>query len=1582
MKRTRKNKAFVMLAALLAAAIVLSVAGAVGAVTPGLYEVEGNPNCANLYQATVISGPASDLLDLGPLFGLKYDNNPTDDVSSTLTDNSPWVVTNGPQDPNNSVSISSVVLSEGEGVQFDWSATLGVDAVIVKAQDTNAYVYSPEEFGDSGLVAPDGKAISHIEFCYDYELDAEKTANAEYTRTYTWDITKEYDGEYWKFIGDPATTHGYQVSVDRTQTDSDFAVSGSITVYNPSPYEVTFSVSDLVDGTEATVTCDDYTLAPNDGAEGGADEETCIYTAGLESKTDGTNTATITSENINVGGAEVTADYAFGDPTTIVGYPNINVTDTNGESWMAGGDVSWMYSRDFACSDNPDDYTDGFYSFTHENTATIAETGQSDDAAVKVNCYAPVPSKDAYTSYTRQYDWTITKDYDGEYWKFIGDPATSHGYKVSVDQIVSEYDFNVYGTITVKNYNPEAAMTVSLEDYVDSTVATLDCDGSLVVPAATESDPGEATCGYSADLDTKTDGTNTATATLNGIGFDATEDYAFGDPTTIVGHPDINVSDTNGGAWTASGDAYWEYTKDFVCPTDTSLYDNGVYVAPDHVNTATIVETGQSDIATVELTCYAPVISKDADGSYDEYHDWTVEKSVDPTGQSAFAGDTVDFDWTVAVDETVTDQNFEVTGQINVYNPAPMAMTVSLSDVLGDGTPATITGCSDTGVTWDGTSLYIPAGVTAICDYTAAPSGGPGLNNFAAALPDQVQFKVQYPYGGGDAYFPTVTIAGGTVLDGTYDGWCVDTDHTIGNNTWYNANVYSSYEDMTGLVYYPENMDKVNWILNQGFVYQPSPGCSGSYTYGDVQRAIWTLVEDNLSTSGLGSWLQCRVNEILAAANANGEGFVPDCNDYIAVVLEPVTGHQVIAVTQVTLIEVGLECPAENTATATLNGIDFSASADIEWSMNVVHGGVTLDDDQNPAWPLYLEDGDTWTYTDPDGYTCSSDTSLYEGDGHYQYTEYNLATIHDGDEWLAEDDATTLVDCYAPVVTKDAAGTYDETHTWDIEKSVDPTSQIGYPGDLLEWTWTVELSESFVDENFDVTGKIYVTNPNPDSAMTISLSDAINGTVADITGCTGGTYSAGSLTVPAGGTATCDYELLDQEYGEVGLAPTSNTATATLNGIDFGKTVDFSWTANVINGMADVDDDQEPDFPLTVNAGGGLWTWKETYNHTCSTSAADYGEDGTYSDTEYNTATVTGSDGQTDSANADTTYTCKAGFFDLLKLTDGVEDPEMAWKFTLSGPGIDPAITVWTPPTYLDFGGPALRPSESPEPNVYTVCEDGIPAGWTSMWVNDVNGNGVFDDGDIVLPYVGARTGNLLEVYDPTFGEENASNETRCVDFTVDVGQTLSFIVDNQFPGGEPRTPGYWKNWSHCSGGGQWDTAQANGGADDGWWTLDEVLPQYLGVEDTWLELPSGDVNDPNYCAEIGQPAINILNKSTLYEGKKKANDAAYDLATHLLAAKLNLSAGACVPTEEELEDAGIEKYDGSGFYTDIDDLIADADWLLGNIDAKKGTVAFDGIGDFLGPKNKSDQRAEAFYLAGLLDAYNNTKVCTGDPTH
>jgi len=148
-----------------------------------------------------------------------------------------------------------------------------------------------------------------------------------------------------------------------------------------------------------------------------------------------------------------------------------------------------------------------------------------------------------------------------------------------------------------------------------------------------------------------------------------------------------------------------------------------------------------------------------------------------------------------------------------------------------------------------------------------------------------------------ESYF-LATVFGGTVLDGDYDAYCVDTDRSIrpqglGRGIPLQALVYCQCDDVpwldppdNPLIEYCDNFDLVVWILDNINVGDPS-GCDGAYTMGDIQKAIWLLVDDTVDDSGLGDWSPCRVEEIIAAAEAEGEGFEPICGEYFGVILLP-----------------------------------------------------------------------------------------------------------------------------------------------------------------------------------------------------------------------------------------------------------------------------------------------------------------------------------------------------------------------------------------------------------------------------------------------------------------------------------------------------------------------------------------------------------------------------------------------------------------------------------------------------------------------------------------------------------------------
>lgn len=128
--------------------------------------VSGNPDCADL------NGDNASFPTITSDFGFKID--PPASGTFTLTSTDGELTGSAPEDTNNSVTtdIQSVAL----GQILNWSATLGVDAVIMKGgPNANVYVYNPEATSDQGIHTPVNPnnnkyfGISHIEFCYDYE---------------------------------------------------------------------------------------------------------------------------------------------------------------------------------------------------------------------------------------------------------------------------------------------------------------------------------------------------------------------------------------------------------------------------------------------------------------------------------------------------------------------------------------------------------------------------------------------------------------------------------------------------------------------------------------------------------------------------------------------------------------------------------------------------------------------------------------------------------------------------------------------------------------------------------------------------------------------------------------------------------------------------------------------------------------------------------------------------------------------------------------------------------------------------------------------------------------------------------------------------------------------------------------------------------------------------------------------------------------------------------------------------------------------------------------------------------------------
>ena len=290
-----------------------------------------------------------------------------------------------------------------------------------------------------------------------------------------------------------------------------------------------------------------------------------------------------------------------------------------------------------------------------------------------------------------------------------------------------------------------------------------------------------------------------------------------------------------------------------------------------------------------------------------------------------------------------------------------------------------------------------------------------------------------------------------------------------------------------------------------------------------------------------------------------------------------------------------------NKATATLNSLGYSGSASVAWTDNQINPSVTYTDSPYTA-PVVLTAGQDFSYAKQ--YTCSSNTTDYTANT-YKFSDLNTATLSGG----ATDSksATENITCYIPVVSKTAAGTYDHKVTWTITKAVvGPTSQDVNAGTAVTFTYKVSVTPTITDSNFSVKGVITVSNPNPVGALTVALSDKLSsGETATIGTCTGGTFSAGSLTVPAGGTAVCAYTVTPAS-----AAGGTNTATATLNGIDFTGSKAYTFTVNDLGidpiNVYDSFNGGASDFLFTATSTDSS-TWSKTYTRVIQTSGKGCG---------------------------------------------------------------------------------------------------------------------------------------------------------------------------------------------------------------------------------------------------------------------------------------------------------------------------------------------------------------------------------------
>ena len=555
----------------------------------------------------------------------------------------------------------------------------------------------------------------------------------------------------------------------------------------------------------------------------------------------------------------------------------------------------------------------------------------------------------------------------------------------------------------------------------------------------------------------------------------------------------------------------------------------------------------------------------------------------------------------------------------------------------------------------------------------------------------------------------------------------------------------------------------------------------------------------------------------------------------------------------------------------------------------------------------------------------------------------------------------------------------------------------------------VYVTDQFVPSAGFTKSVVAGCDANDDAILTVNPDITV--TVEDQSVCEGDvvTFTA----IASGGTENFNYE-----WTVKNAPAGTNSSTLTLNAVSYallnGATVavsvtdDFTPTAGASATSCGDDDDAaltiNPDITVTVEnqivceyedavftavalGGNGSYTYEWKVDGTdASTLAATVASINTAGDelTLFDVVAdaviaVSVTDNFTPTAGAsatscgdddDATLTVNpCSWIDLLKTTNKIIDPLQKWSFSLFEglyPGdVTPLVNQTTfgdaDGILFDGSGPLSKLKD------YTVCEFGVPAGYGTSWFidpgpGDLNGlpNGFFED---AISYtLKPGTGGIFNPNSVDNPMQDLGN--RC--YTVTGAQLLAntwgdvtpyalhLYVDNTFPGGEARTPGYWKNWNTCTGGNQYLTADENSTDHDGqtgissedrilsgWALLDDLLPV------TWMKEGGCSVT----FAECKDAQLILDNRDL--DGNVQSADPAYVLAKHLMCYQLNQGAGAytctnMLPLEVEA-----------------------VDLLM--------TLCFNGHGSYLKKTNNPTLKklaGRAIELAGIFDAYNNNLGC------
>jgi len=220
-------------------------------------------------------------------------------------------------------------------------------------------------------------------------------------------------------------------------------------------------------------------------------------------------------------------------------------------------------------------------------------------------------SKTAEARWTRTFEWTIDKSVTPAVHELLtGESGTSTYTIVLTKSAGVTSPITVVGEVCVQNNGAVATENLTINDRIAATVpggALTLASGLLDTSANPVLDPGESHCyPYSFEIEPVANATgyrNDARITITNdprepgtpLGPSVAVDFTIPASPTLS-NDSVNVDDTNGGSWLFNASGSVSYQRTFTCDGDRGT----------HNNTATIRETGQSDDASVTVTCIPP----------------------------------------------------------------------------------------------------------------------------------------------------------------------------------------------------------------------------------------------------------------------------------------------------------------------------------------------------------------------------------------------------------------------------------------------------------------------------------------------------------------------------------------------------------------------------------------------------------------------------------------------------------------------------------------------------------------------------------------------------------------------------------------------------------------------------------------------------------------------------------------------------------------------------------------------------------------------------------------------------------------